>query len=47
MLTEPLRVSEARDVPVRSSDHHVSAILAKPDVRSRGEAAAFARRLGV
>jgi len=31
----------------KTADHHVSAILAKLDVHSRGEAAAAARRLGV
>ena len=31
----------------KTADHHVSAILAKMDVRSRGEAATAARRLGV
>ena len=31
----------------RTADHHVSAILAKLEVSSRGEAAALARRLGV
>nr|WP_239522712.1 AAA family ATPase [Geodermatophilus sabuli] len=31
----------------KTADHHVSAILAKLDVHSRGEAAAVARRLGV
>ena len=31
----------------KTADHHVSAILAKLEVRSRGEAAVVARRLGV
>jgi DNA-binding CsgD family transcriptional regulator len=31
----------------KTADHHVSAILAKLEVHSRGEAAAVARRLGV
>ena len=31
----------------KTADHHVSAILAKLDVRTRGDAAAVARRLGV
>ena len=31
----------------KTADHHVSAILTKLDVRSRGEAAVVARRLGV
>ena len=31
----------------KTADHHVSAILTKLNVRSRGEAVAAARRLGV
>ena len=31
----------------KTTDHHVSAILAKLSVRSRGEAVAAARRLGI
>ncbi len=31
----------------KTADHHVSAILAKLEVRTRGDAAAVARRLGV
>jgi DNA-binding NarL/FixJ family response regulator len=31
----------------KTADHHVSAILAKLDVRTRAEAGAVARRLGV
>jgi DNA-binding CsgD family transcriptional regulator len=31
----------------KTADHHVSAILGKLDVRSRGEAVAAARRLGL
>jgi hypothetical protein len=43
MLKRAARELEAR----RTADHHVSAILAKPAVRSRGEAAQVAQRLGV
>jgi DNA-binding CsgD family transcriptional regulator len=31
----------------KTADHHVAAILAKLGARSRGEAAAVARRLGI
>ena len=39
-------VDEVR-ISRRTADHHVSAILGKLDARSRGEAVAAARRLGL
>jgi DNA-binding CsgD family transcriptional regulator len=49
-VAEGLRNSEIADrlfVSVRTVDHHVSAILRKLDVRSRGEASAEAVQLGL
>ena len=40
-------VAAALVVSPRTVDHHVSAILRKLDVRTRGEAAAAAARLGL
>jgi DNA-binding NarL/FixJ family response regulator len=45
-----LRNAEIAQRPVLSAktvDHHVSAILRKPSVRSRGQASAEAARLGL
>lgn len=45
-LDEMWQIGLRLDVPDKTPDHHVSAILAKLAVRSRGEAVAAARRLG-
>jgi DNA-binding NarL/FixJ family response regulator len=41
------QIADRLVISPKTADHHVSAILAKLEVRSRGEAAAAARRLGV
>ena len=50
LLAQGLRNSQIAKrlvVSERTVDHHVSAVLRKLDVRSRGEAGAEARRLGL
>jgi DNA-binding NarL/FixJ family response regulator len=50
LLAEGLRNSEIAErlvISRKTADHHVSAILRKLDVKSRGEAAAAAARLGL
>ncbi len=42
-----LLVLSYRVISRKTADHHVSAILAKLGARSRGEAVAAARRLGL
>jgi DNA-binding NarL/FixJ family response regulator len=41
------QIAERLTVSEKTVDHHVSAILAKLDVRTRGEASAQAMRLGL
>ncbi|HEX2369795.1 MAG TPA: hypothetical protein VHM94_11245 [Acidimicrobiia bacterium] len=47
MLVERDHLRRTPSTPAATARHHVSAILAKLGVRTRGEAAAAARRLGV